>query len=686
MHYNSPKPAEVGAHAYTEGLEVYIAPGQEEHLAHELWHVIQQLQGRVKATGMVEGNPLNEQPTLELEATQKGNQAKNGQTGTETPINQTAQLPTVTPVQRTLVYDQDAIEEDMKHSPSHFEALGFVTATSANGKRVWVRAKDKDAVLDLDAPQETLEAGNLAHESSPKAVGNVKNYLKAQADYQNYLNQTKTESEIMKTHKSVGFEYEFANYTNGNADSEELSSHIVLGASGDFSSLFPIPFELETDSGKVLEVGMPPLLVSNKPEDGNPDKAGIKAVYEKMRGTMRTIREATQGRNMSALIDYIQEIGLGESWVKNKVIDEHTDLIISDRQGLAEKFKNSEDGIYSQMNISMNAEESAAAIELMMEDDEALIAAEKNETRGSAEKGVLGRVAKELNKLLNPLATNKAGQIAVVHIAKAMANILAIPALKAKREAIEIAAPYELDSIVKELYGIWVKDSLQNILSTSIVMKNPAIFIQATNAAKQYMEGEIETAYQSLLTVNKAPRTLELLRKIDKAREYIETEQIKKRNRDTGYQTIFDTYDLKQVFAGDKSSFLADLGAQVTIMRQELAKDKDESGEVDWEAIFYPAELEAVKLVSNKLTEEETAHQEKPLKIKTLMLEELTQTLNHVEKSAKVQPPVSEFGSEDFGTGTGVRKDTFVTSKGGVNVAEFRSAYVIKKYLEEEQD
>ena len=51
VHYNSSKPAQLNAHAYTQGTEIHLAPGQERHLAHEAWHVVQQAQGRVSPTG-----------------------------------------------------------------------------------------------------------------------------------------------------------------------------------------------------------------------------------------------------------------------------------------------------------------------------------------------------------------------------------------------------------------------------------------------------------------------------------------------------------------------------------------------------------------------------------------------------------------------------------------------------------
>lgn len=48
VHYNSEKSAEVGASAYTQGTDIHVAPGQERHLSHDAWHVVQQAQSRVK--------------------------------------------------------------------------------------------------------------------------------------------------------------------------------------------------------------------------------------------------------------------------------------------------------------------------------------------------------------------------------------------------------------------------------------------------------------------------------------------------------------------------------------------------------------------------------------------------------------------------------------------------------------
>lgn len=76
VHYNSPKPAELDAHAFAQGTEIHLAPGQEKQLPHEAWHVVQQKQNRVKPTRQLKSKiPLNEDTGLEREADVMGAKA-----------------------------------------------------------------------------------------------------------------------------------------------------------------------------------------------------------------------------------------------------------------------------------------------------------------------------------------------------------------------------------------------------------------------------------------------------------------------------------------------------------------------------------------------------------------------------------------------------------------------------------
>jgi len=72
VHFGSSEPARLNAQAFTRGADVHLAPGQERHLPHEAWHVVQQAQGRVRPTVEVAGTGVNDDAGLEREADRLG--------------------------------------------------------------------------------------------------------------------------------------------------------------------------------------------------------------------------------------------------------------------------------------------------------------------------------------------------------------------------------------------------------------------------------------------------------------------------------------------------------------------------------------------------------------------------------------------------------------------------------------
>jgi len=80
VHADSGKATQVGALAYTQGSDIHFAPGQfspdsgsgRQLLGHELTHVVQQRQGRVRPTTEVNGMPVNDSAALEREADIQG--------------------------------------------------------------------------------------------------------------------------------------------------------------------------------------------------------------------------------------------------------------------------------------------------------------------------------------------------------------------------------------------------------------------------------------------------------------------------------------------------------------------------------------------------------------------------------------------------------------------------------------
>lgn len=75
VHRNSPRPAQLQAHAYAQGNQIHLAPGQEAHLPHEAWHVVQQRQGRVRPTAQLGNVNVNDDAGLEREADSMGRRA-----------------------------------------------------------------------------------------------------------------------------------------------------------------------------------------------------------------------------------------------------------------------------------------------------------------------------------------------------------------------------------------------------------------------------------------------------------------------------------------------------------------------------------------------------------------------------------------------------------------------------------
>lgn len=71
-HY-SKKPQEMGAIACARGNRIYLSDGGNEHLEHELGHIIQQKRGTVAPTDFINGNPVNRSFSLETEASALGN-------------------------------------------------------------------------------------------------------------------------------------------------------------------------------------------------------------------------------------------------------------------------------------------------------------------------------------------------------------------------------------------------------------------------------------------------------------------------------------------------------------------------------------------------------------------------------------------------------------------------------------
>lgn len=109
VHYNSDKPAQLNAHAYAQGTDIHITSGQEKHLPHEAWHVVQQKQERVKPTMQMKGKVnINDDAGLEKEADQKGRASfQHGKIAKKSDVSETLITTANKVVQRIIGENQD---------------------------------------------------------------------------------------------------------------------------------------------------------------------------------------------------------------------------------------------------------------------------------------------------------------------------------------------------------------------------------------------------------------------------------------------------------------------------------------------------------------------------------------------------------------------------------------------------
>lgn len=102
VHRNSSQPAALQAHAFAQGQDIHLGPGQERHLPHEAWHVVQQAQGRVQPSVQMKGGvPLNSDPALEREADVMGVRAAGQSSSAAILLSATAGAPRATNSART---------------------------------------------------------------------------------------------------------------------------------------------------------------------------------------------------------------------------------------------------------------------------------------------------------------------------------------------------------------------------------------------------------------------------------------------------------------------------------------------------------------------------------------------------------------------------------------------------------
>ena len=156
VHRESPNPILYNALAYTRGTDIYLGPGQSQHLPHEAWHAVQQLQGRVA--------PLRTMPSTP--AASALNLSTKGQAVT---LNDDI----------SLEKEADVMGEKARHhrggSPETLlQAKRFGDEQAPVQRRLIATGSDVDAFIDLAEPASGLD---LEHDSASNEINDVASLL-----------------------------------------------------------------------------------------------------------------------------------------------------------------------------------------------------------------------------------------------------------------------------------------------------------------------------------------------------------------------------------------------------------------------------------------------------------------------------------------------------------------------------
>lgn len=219
VHRDSAAPAAIGALAFTRGRDIYLAPGREQLIGHEAWHVVQQRQGRVRPTAQVGGLPINTDPALEREADRDSR-----------PGAIPAGPPTPAATAPTGGHSDDVVQG--------FFDLTSTTFTALLGEQA------------LDQKAADGEYGD-------------------------------------REYTTVGFEHEFGQMPKDGPLTGV--SHLELAKSSEKMTLTGLPFILETDADRALELVSPPFTVATLPGTMIPDPAQVRKMESMISGRLAAL-------------------------------------------------------------------------------------------------------------------------------------------------------------------------------------------------------------------------------------------------------------------------------------------------------------------------------------------------------------------------------------------------------------
>jgi|GEM_PF-2414556 len=167
VNYSSPEPSRFGAAAFAQGTNIHLAPGQQKHLPHEAWHVVQQKQGRVPATRQFKGQTLNTDAILEREADVMGTKALAMPNQHAFHTNFLARESRFAPLTKSASCVQlklatfEEVNDNISLDVNNQRRLNLADEMKASATATFVTGKSRDSGLGSEVTSDNIDRRNL---------------------------------------------------------------------------------------------------------------------------------------------------------------------------------------------------------------------------------------------------------------------------------------------------------------------------------------------------------------------------------------------------------------------------------------------------------------------------------------------------------------------------------------------
>jgi len=242
VHYNSAKPSQLNALAYAQGTDIHVAQGQEKHLPHEAWHVVQQAQGRVKPTmQMKEGMPVNDDKSLEHEADVMGEMAVTKSSkvieqasgrGRVQPPKSSPEISNKAIIQNKLRFESEEEDTKGKYVQSSLEVYEEI--------RHYVNLQFRGGYYNFGSEEHTLAIGMLhgqlikwANDETPRPPYRIAEAVRLAAvereDFKNLVRESKNIQEDLDLLLRLEYQLENFNYKDTQPADRRLMVQLAAG-------------------------------------------------------------------------------------------------------------------------------------------------------------------------------------------------------------------------------------------------------------------------------------------------------------------------------------------------------------------------------------------------------------------------------------------------------------------------